>query len=226
MTVTVSVLVRRSAKARAGQKISEGSVDPHDILDVLGPEDVQRHLVNEIQAVYRLQGVAIADKHIECIVRQMMRKVRITDPGESEFLPGEEISKIRLRTENERLRALGKDEAKYQPMLLGITKASLATDSFISAASFQETQKILTRASIEGCVDPLMGLKENVIMGRLIPCGTGARHLRNVQVIDADADEMEERRVQSAPAENYETGTGIQMQDNEIGASDEEDSDN
>jgi DNA-directed RNA polymerase subunit beta' len=222
----IHLAVNDGDRVRAGQKISEGSVDPHDILDVLGPEDVQRHLVNEIQAVYRLQGVAIADKHIECIVRQMMRKVRITDPGESEFLPGEEISKIRLRTENERLRALGKAEAKYQPMLLGITKASLATDSFISAASFQETQKILTRASIEGCVDPLMGLKENVIMGRLIPCGTGARHLRNVQVIDADADEMEERRVQSAPAENYETGTGIQMQDNEIGASDEEDSDN
>jgi len=183
--------------------------------------------VNEIQAVYRLQGVAIADKHIECIVRQMMRKVRILDPGESDLLPGEEISKTRLRTENERLRALGKAEAKYQPMLLGITKASLATDSFISAASFQETQKILTRASIEGCVDPLMGLKENVIMGRLIPCGTGARHLRNVQVIDADADEMEERsRLQNVQAEGYETGTGIQMQDNEIGASDDEDTDN
>ena len=223
----IHLAVNDGDRVRAGQKISEGSVDPHDILDVLGPEDVQRHLVNEIQAVYRLQGVAIADKHIECIVRQMMRKVRITDPGESEFLPGEEISKIRLRTENERLRALGKDEAKYQPMLLGITKASLATDSFISAASFQETQKILTRASIEGCVDPLMGLKENVIMGRLIPCGTGARHLRNVQVIDADADEMEERsRLQNVQAESLDSGSGIQLLDNEIGSSDEEESDN
>ena len=223
----IHLAVNDGDRVRAGQKISEGSVDPHDILDVLGPEDVQRHLVNEIQAVYRLQGVAIADKHIECIVRQMMRKVRILDPGESDLLPGEEISKTRLRTENERLRALGKAEAKYQPMLLGITKASLATDSFISAASFQETQKILTRASIEGCVDPLMGLKENVIMGRLIPCGTGARHLRNVQVIDADADEMEERsRLQNVQAENYDSGSGIQLLDNEIGSSDEEDSDN
>jgi DNA-directed RNA polymerase subunit beta' len=180
-------------RVRAGQKISEGSVDPHDILEVLGPENVQRHLVNEIQAVYRLQGVAIADKHIECIVRQMMRKVRITDSGESELLPGEEISKTRLRTENERLRALGKAEAKYQSMLLGITKASLATDSFISAASFQESQKILTRASIEGKVDPLKGIKENMIVGRLIPCGTGARHLRDVQVTDTEAKELEER---------------------------------
>ena len=223
----IHLAVNDGDRVRAGQKISEGSVDPHDILDVLGPEDVQRHLVNEIQAVYRLQGVAIADKHIECIVRQMMRKVRILDPGESDLLPGEEISKTRLRTENERLRALGKAEAKYQPMLLGITKASLATDSFISAASFQETQKILTRASIEGCVDPLMGLKENVIMGRLIPCGTGARHLRNVQVIDADADEMEERsRLQNVQAENYESDSGIQLLDNEIGSSDEEDTDN
>ena len=223
----VHLAVNDGDRVRAGQKISEGSVDPHDILDVLGPEDVQRHLVNEIQAVYRLQGVAIADKHIECIVRQMMRKVRIVDPGESDLLPGEEISKTRLRTENERLRALGKVEAKYQPMLLGITKASLATDSFISAASFQETQKILTRASIEGCVDPLMGLKENVIMGRLIPCGTGARHLRNVQVIDADADEMEERsRLQNVPTESLDSGSGIQLLDNEIGSSDEEESDN
>ena len=132
----VHLAVNEGDRVRAGQKISEGSADPHDILAILGPEEVQRHLVNEIQAVYRLQGVAIADKHIECIVRQMMRKVRIKDSGDSELLPGEEISKARLRTENDRLVEQGKTPATFTPMLLGITKASLATDSFISACSF------------------------------------------------------------------------------------------
>jgi len=181
--------------------------------------------VNEIQAVYRLQGVSIADKHIECIVRQMMRKVRIKDAGDSELLPGEEISKARLRAINDQLIAAGKTTETFTPMLLGITKASLATDSFISACSFQETTKILTRASIEGQVDPLLGLKENVIMGRLIPCGTGARHLRNVQVIDADAEMEERRRLQNVQAEYSSSDTGIQMQDFDMGSSDEEDVD-
>ncbi|WP_290732331.1 DNA-directed RNA polymerase subunit beta' [Fibrobacter sp. UBA3629] len=219
----VHLAVNEGDRVRAGQKISEGSADPHDILTILGPEEVQRHLVNEIQAVYRLQGVAIADKHIECIVRQMMRKVKVKESGDSELLPGEEISKVRLRAENDRLIAQGKTPATFTPMLLGITKASLATDSFISACSFQETTKILTRASIEGQVDPLMGLKENVIMGRLIPCGTGARHLRNVTVVDADAEAEERQRLQNVHAEYDDFGSGIQMLDNEIGASDEED---
>jgi DNA-directed RNA polymerase subunit beta' len=182
--------VHEGDRVRAGQKLCDGSVNPHDILAVLGVEDVQRHLVDEIQAVYRLQGVAISDKHIECIVRQMMRKVRIKDPGDSIFLPEEDISKARLRIENERLISEEKKPASYQPMLLGITKSSLATDSFISAASFQETTKILTRAAIEGRHDELVGLKENVIMGRLIPSGTGAHHLRNVEVRDMDAEAM------------------------------------
>ena len=221
----VHLAVNEGDRVRAGQKISEGSADPHDILNILGPEEVQRHLVNEIQAVYRLQGVAIADKHIECIVRQMMRKVRITASGDSDLLPGEEISKARLRAENDRLLALGKQPAESTPMLLGITKASLATDSFISACSFQETTKILTRASIEGQVDPLMGLKENVIMGRLIPCGTGARHLRNVVVTDADAEAEERARLQHVQAEHSYTDTGIQMQDYDMGSSEEEDVD-
>jgi DNA-directed RNA polymerase subunit beta' len=223
----VHLAVNEGDRVHIGQKISEGSVDPHDILDVLGPEEVQRHLVNEIQAVYRLQGVAIADKHIECIVRQMMRKVKVKDSGDSELLPGEEISKARLRAENDRLVALGKTPATFTPMLLGITKASLATDSFISACSFQETTKILTRASIEGSVDPLLGLKENVIMGRLIPCGTGARHLRNVQVVDADAELDAAARPMGIQGDY--TGSDdndIQMLDNEIGINDDDDSDN
>ena len=223
----VHLAVNEGDRVHIGQKISEGSVDPHDILDVLGPEEVQRHLVNEIQAVYRLQGVAIADKHIECIVRQMMRKVKVKDSGDSELLPGEEISKARLRAENDRLVALGKTPATFTPMLLGITKASLATDSFISACSFQETTKILTRASIEGSVDPLLGLKENVIMGRLIPCGTGARHLRNVQVVDADAELDAAARPMGIQGDyTVSDDNDIQMLDNEIGINDDDDSDN
>ncbi len=219
--------VHEGDRVRAGQKLCEGSVDPHDILRVQGAEEVQRHLVNEIQAVYRLQGVSIADKHIECIVRQMMRKVRVKDPGDSELLPGEEISKARLRAENERLAAAGKNAATYEPMLLGITKSSLATDSFISAASFQETTKILTSASIAGSVDPLCGLKENVIMGRLIPCGTGARHLRNISVVDSDAEaEAEEHRRRVAEG-GYDDNPSIQMLDNDdFDSVEDDDSDN
>ena len=211
--------VHEGDRVRAGQKLCEGSVDPHDILRVQGAEEVQRHLVNEIQAVYRLQGVAIADKHIECIVRQMMRKVKIRNPGDSEFLPDEEVSKVRLRAENERLEKLGKALATSEPMLLGITKASLATDSFISAASFQETTKILTRAAISGSEDPLSGLKENVIMGRLIPCGTGARHLRNIVVSDADAvAEAEAHRRER----EFSSVDGPQMLDNEDNGDDDD----
>lgn len=214
-------------RVRAGQKICDGSVDPHDILRVQGPEEVQRHLVNEIQAVYRLQGVAIADKHIECIVRQMMRKVKISDPGDSEFLPDEEISKARLRVKNDKLKADGKKPASYVPMLLGITKSSLATDSFISAAAFQETTKILTRAAIEGSVDPLMGLKENVIMGRLIPCGTGARHLRDVVVVDSDAEaEAEAHRSASAEEENTSGSIDFKMPDTDSESSEEDKEEN
>lgn len=213
--------VHEGDRVRAGQKLCDGSVDPHDILRVQGPEEVQRYLVNEIQAVYRLQGVAIADKHIECIVRQMMRKVKISDPGDSELLPDEEISKARLRVENDRLRVQEKTPARYEPMLLGITKSSLATDSFISAASFQETTKILTRAAIEGSVDTLLGLKENVIMGRLIPSGTGARHLRDVEVIDSDAADEEARRLQ----EENELDMTFQMLDSDGIHQDDEDMD-
>lgn len=186
--------VHEGDRVRAGEKVCDGSVNPHDILAVLGTEEVQRHLVDEIQAVYRLQGVAISDKHIECIVRQMMRKVRIKEPGDTGLLPDEEISRVRLRLENERITKEGKIPASFYPMLLGITKSSLAADSFISAASFQETTKILTRAAIEGRRDELVGLKENVIMGRLIPSGTGALHLRGMSVKDVDAEKDFERR--------------------------------
>jgi DNA-directed RNA polymerase subunit beta' len=164
-------------------------VNLSDVLRILGEEELQRHLVDEIQAVYRLQAVTISDKHIECIVRQMMRKVNVTDPGESKFLTSEDVSRLDLRIENSRLLDENKKPVTAAPLLLGITKAALAMDSFIAAASFQETTKVLTKATIAGSKDKLLGLKENVIMGRLIPSGTGALHLRGVEVKDEDVKE-------------------------------------
>ncbi len=216
------VLVHDGDWVQAGEKISEGSVAPQDILNIMGPNKVQEYLVNEIQEVYRLQGVRINDKHIEVIVRQMLQKVKIEDPGDTNYLEGEQVDKIKFLHENERIRDMvvvvepggsklkvdellekldldkvneklkkaGKEQvtvrearpATFQPLLLGITKASLTTESFISAASFQETTRVLTDASIEGKTDKLLGLKENVIMGNLIPAGTGLSKFKKVRV--------------------------------------------
>ena len=156
-----------------GEVIAEGEPNPHDILRLLGVEELARYIVKEVQDVYRLQGVKINDKHIEVIVRQMLRKVEITDPGDTRLLQGEQVERGRLQDENDRALAEGKDPAKFEYLLLGITKASLATESFVSAASFQETTRVLTEAAVTGKVDGLHGLKENVIVGRLIPAGTG-----------------------------------------------------
>src|SRR3989338_393785 len=161
----------------------DGPRNPHDILAVLGEKELQAYLVNEIQEVYRLQGVNINDKHIEVIVRQMMRWVKVEDVGDTDFLIEEQVDKFRFREENERVMAKGDRPATGRPLLLGITKASLSTDSFISAASFQETTRVLTEASISGKVDHLRGLKENVIMGRLIPAGTGMEYYRNFRLL-------------------------------------------
>ena len=168
---------------RAGEPLMDGSANPHDILDVLGPNELQKYLVNEVQDVYRLQGVTINDKHIEIIVRQMLRKVRIEDPGDTEFLLGSQVSKMLFDEENERVVAKKGQPALGKPVLLGITKAALTTDSFISAASFQETTRVLTEAAINGRKDPLRGLKENVIVGRLIPAGTGFSEYRDTFVV-------------------------------------------
>jgi len=168
---------------RAGEPLMDGSANPHDILDVLGPKELQKYLVDEVQDVYRLQGVSINDKHIEIIVRQMLRKVRIEDPGDTEFLPGSQVSKFVFEDENERVLANGGRPALGKPVLLGITKAALTTDSFVSAASFQETTRVLTEAAINGREDALLGLKENVIVGRLIPAGTGFAEYRDTFVI-------------------------------------------
>ena len=157
-----------------GEYIVDGNPAPHDILAIKGVEELAAYLVNEIQEVYRLQGVGINDKHIEVIVRQMLQKVDIVDPGDTDFLSGEQVDKTELEAANEIMRAEGKKEAVGTPVLLGITKASLQTRSFISAASFQETTRVLTEAAVNGKVDTLEGLKENVIVGRLIPAGTGA----------------------------------------------------
>jgi DNA-directed RNA polymerase subunit beta' len=167
---------------RAGDRLTEGPINPHDILKIKGIEEVQEYLVNEIQEVYRLQGVRIDDKHIEVIVRQMLQKVRIEDPGNTAFLEGEHVDRLQVIEENDRMIREGQQPATFQPLLLGITKASLSTDSFISAASFQETTRVLTEAAIQGKVDYLRGLKENVIIGHLIPAGTGMPSYRKLKL--------------------------------------------
>jgi DNA-directed RNA polymerase subunit beta' len=182
----VHVNVHEGERVRAGEQLMDGPSNPHDILRVLGEKELQKYLVNEIQEVYRLQGVNINDKHIEVIARQMMRWVKIEDVGDTEFLIDEQVDKFRFLEENERVIQAGNRPATAQPLLLGITKASLSTDSFISAASFQETTRELTEASISGKIDHLRGLKENVTMGRLIPAGTGFEWYRHVR-IPADA---------------------------------------
>jgi DNA-directed RNA polymerase subunit beta' len=177
------ISVHESDRVKAGEALMDGSPNPHDYLAVLGDRELQRYLVNEVQEVYRLQGVTINDKHIEIIVRQMLRRVRIEEVGDTEFVVGELIDKFAFQEENERVLAQGKRPATAKPVLLGITKASLSTDSFISAASFQETTRVLTEAAISGKTDDLRGLKENVIVGRLIPAGTGLGNYTRVEVL-------------------------------------------
>jgi len=178
----VHVNVQEGDRVRAGEPLMDGPRNPHDILAVLGERELQSYLVNEIQEVYRLQGVGINDKHIEVICRQMMRWVKVEEVGDTEFLIEEQVDKFRFQEENERVLAQGGLPARGRPLLLGITKASLSTDSFISAASFQETTRVLTEASISGKVDYLRGLKENVTMGRLIPAGTGFEWYKHVAI--------------------------------------------
>ena len=182
----VHINVQEGERIQAGEPLMDGPLNPHDILAVLGEKELQAYLVNEIQEVYRLQGVNISDKHIEVIVRQMMRWVKVEDVGDTSFLLEQQIDKFRFREENEKAIANGGKPATGRPLLLGITKASLSTDSFISAASFQETTRVLTEASIQGAVDHLRGLKENVIVGRLIPAGTGMEYYRNVRLSRGD----------------------------------------
>jgi len=198
----VHINVQEGERVHAGEPLMDGPLNPHDILAVLGEKELQGYLVNEIQEVYRLQGVNISDKHIEVIVRQMMRWVKIEDVGDTTFLLEQQMDRFRFRLENERVIAEGGKPSTGRPLLLGITKASLSTDSFISAASFQETTRVLTEAAINGMVDNLRGLKENVIVGRLIPAGTGMEYYRNVRL----APELEEQaaKVQEEVSKEYE----------------------
>ncbi len=192
--------VQEGDRVRAGEALMDGPLNPHDILRVLGMQRLQEYLVNEIQEVYRLQGVNINDKHIEVIVRQMLRWVKIKEVGDTDFLLEEQVDRFRFTDENERVVGNNGEVAQAEPLLLGITKASLSTDSFISAASFQETTRVLTEAAISGRIDYLRGLKENVIMGRLIPAGTGMEYYRNVDIDrDESMDQARERDLDEFP---------------------------
>ena len=176
------IKVTDGAELEAGDELTEGSINPHDILRIKGIRAVQDYMIQEVQRVYRLQGVEINDKHIEVIVRQMLKKIRIEESGDTEFLPGTNVDRLEFEDVNEVLEAEGKEPAIGEPIIMGITKASLATNSFLSAASFQETTKVLTEAAIKGKIDPLVGLKENVIIGKHIPAGTGMRKYRDIRL--------------------------------------------
>jgi DNA-directed RNA polymerase subunit beta' len=202
------IKVREGQQLNAGDPLTEGSINPHDILKVQGISAVQDYILSEVQRVYRLQGVEISDKHIEIIVRQMMRKVRIENNGDTDFLPGSQVDFLDYDETNEVMEKEGKEPAEGERVLLGITKAALATDSFLSAASFQETTKVLTDAAIKGKVDKLQGLKENVIIGKLIPAGTGMKTYRDIKLnTDYNTDlikQLEEEDAQKAAEESEE----------------------
>ena len=199
--------VEDGQKVNAGDELTEGSINPHELLKVKGVRGVQLYLLQEVQWVYRMQGVDINDKHIEVIIRQMLKKVKVEDPGDTDLLPGGIIDSFLFEEINEKIKEEGGRPAQARPLLLGITKASLATDSFLSAASFQETTRVLTDAAIKGKRDDLLGLKENVIIGKLIPAGTGMSRYRNVKV--RVLDEPEESRVEASdPEEEPEDKAG------------------
>ncbi|MFN4342114.1 MAG: DNA-directed RNA polymerase subunit beta' [Azonexus sp.] len=205
------VLVHDGQVVNKGEKIVEGEPDPHDILRLQGVEALARYITDEVQDVYRLQGVKINDKHIEVIVRQMLRRVTIVEPGDTKFIKSEQVERAELLAENDRVIAEGKIPATFEHMLLGITKASLSTDSFISAASFQETTRVLTEAAIMGKRDELRGLKENVIVGRLIPAGTGLAYHRSRKAQAADEDQAADRVIEEVAGESatQEAGQGL-----------------
>jgi len=203
---SANLLIKSGDYVEAGQPLTEGSLNPHRILRIQGAEACQLYLLSEVQKVYRSQGQNIHDKHFEVIIRKMLSRVQITNPGDTEYLPGDLVDALEMRRLNEKLLAEGKRPAKYQRVLLGITKASLSTESFLAAASFQHTIKVLAGAAVAGSVDPLLGLKENVIIGKLIPAGTGFSRERYVTALKlartAFVDEKEDgQEAEAAPAE-------------------------
>jgi DNA-directed RNA polymerase subunit beta' len=197
---TLRLIIKSDEKVEAGQALTEGSLNPHTILRIKGRENCQLYLLSEIQNVYRAQGQNINDKHFEVIIRKMMSKVQIVRPGDSGFLPNDMVDRMEIRALNEKLRAEGKQPARFIELLLGITKASLSTDSWLSASSFQHTIKVLAGAAIAADQDPLYGLKENVIIGKLIPSGTGFSDKR----IDTIAL-MTEKNEQTSPEHNIQS---------------------
>ena len=225
------IKVQDGTYLEAGDELTEGSVNPHDILKIKGVRAVQDYMIQEVQRVYRLQGVEINDKHIEVIVRQMLKKIRVENNGDTDFLPGTMVDMLEFEDVNEKMIAEGKEPAEGKQVMLGITKASLATNSFLSAASFQETTKVLTEAAIKGKIDPLIGLKENVILGKLIPAGTGMKRYRNVKIevekLDDDDDdlltdlEFEEEAEKNARSQAEEEET-VLLSGEESGADSEE----
>jgi DNA-directed RNA polymerase subunit beta' len=199
-----NILVHEGQVVNKGESIVDGPADPQDILRLLGMEELARYIVDEVQDVYRLQGVKINDKHIEVIVRQMLRRVVVDNVGESAYIAGEQVERSAMLDMNDALRADGKMPATFTNLLLGITKASLSTDSFISAASFQETTRVLTEAAIMGKRDELRGLKENVIVGRLIPAGTGMAY-HDARKAKDQMDDAERRAIAEAEAAELDT---------------------
>ena len=191
--MTRRMLVRDGDTVEAGEQLCDGSPSAHDILAILGENALMDYLMNEIQSVYSAQGVSIDDKHIGVIVRQMLRKVEVVSVGDTRFIFGQQVDKYHFHEENARVVAEGGQPAVARPMFQGITKAALATDSFISASSFQETTRVLTNAAIQGSTDPLHGLKENVIIGRMIPAGTGIRDYRDVKLFDTSDEDLDEQ---------------------------------
>ena len=209
------IKITDGAFLEAGDELTEGSVNPHDILKIKGVRAVQDYMLQEVQRVYRLQGVEINDKHVEVIVRQMLKKIRIENNGDSDFLPGIMVDFLEYEEENEKLAAEGKEPAEGKQVLLGITKASLATNSFLSAAYFQETTKVLTEAAIKGKIDPLIGLKENVIIGKLIPAGTGMKRYRSIH-LDSDIDENAELDVDDLMGEDIFTEEDVEINETDL----------
>jgi DNA-directed RNA polymerase subunit beta' len=206
------LLVKDDERVEAGQQLTRGAINPHDLLETLGPAAVQAYLVDEIQRVYRGQGVSVHDKHIEVIVRQMLKYVEVLEPGDSPFLEGQTVERFDIEEVNARLLDEGKTPASWKPVLLGITKASLTTKSWLSAASFQHTTHVLTEAAVAGKIDDMVGLKENVILGRLIPAGTGLDVIRGTRVADERTlQKLEQAASQQAAVARPAVATGGQQ---------------
>jgi DNA-directed RNA polymerase subunit beta' len=202
------LLVADGDHVDVGQKLVEGAVDPHEVLRIQGPRSVQVHLVQEVQEVYRSQGVSIHDKHIETVIRQMLKRVNVLESGDTDLLPGELVERTRFEGENRRVVAEGGQPASARPVLMGITKASLATESWLSAASFQETTRVLTDAAINARSDSLLGLKENVILGKLIPAGTGMNRYRTIRVEPTEEARAQVYAMTPAYDDGYDFGGG------------------